>query len=197
MHPASIPNTPFHIRISGAGQLYKEFGNSLLQDQTLINLLALLSGSIEDTRQEMDLIGVINECADCATSVAGTCCGERTGHKCDMLLLLINLLMGRTIPGIHQDGGNCYFLTPQGCSLQARPVICINFLCARLRKNIEHKKVILLQQIAGREMDALFLVEEHLKKTELLRGYRNTRPAIYPPSSSGFIHCTIPDCEGR
>ncbi|MFZ5908035.1 MAG: hypothetical protein ACOYVJ_11650 [Nitrospirota bacterium] len=193
----SIPNSPFSARIKEAVRLHKEFGSSLREDAILRNLLTGLNKSGEDTRQAMDRLGVTGECAECAASEAGTCCGERTGLKCDLLLLLINMLLNITLPVIYQERGSCYFLTPRGCSLRARPVICINYLCTRLRKNIQAEKLISLQQIAGKEMDALFLVEEYLKKTGVFRNYRNSRPAIYLPSSSGFTHRTTPDCDGR
>jgi len=155
--------------VSGADHLYQKFGKALLQDEILKALLALYTLCIENTRTKMDATGVISECTDCAISGEGTCCGQRTGYKCDRLLLLINLLLGKTLPVIVQGSGRCYFLTEQGCSLRARPVICVNFLCERLMQNIKHEKLISLQQIAGREMDTLFLIEEYLKKKELFR----------------------------
>lgn len=169
MHPASITDAHFRQRTLRAEHLHRELGMPLMQDETLSALLSLLNRSIEDSRREMDSLRVVNECADCAADGAGTCCSERTGNKCDVLLLVINLLLDRTMPVSQRHTGHCYFLSPRGCSLWARPVICINFLCDRLRQNIEHKKLVVLQQIAGREMDALFLVEEYLKKTGLFR----------------------------
>ena len=48
--------------------------------------------------------------------------------------------------------------------LGARHVICVNFICPRLRQNIQHDTLIRLQGIAGEELDTLFLLEECIKK---------------------------------
>lgn len=112
----------------------------------------------------MAAIGLVKECADCAVNGNGTCCGARTGNKCDSILLFINLLLGKSLPDRAQDSHLCYFLTKQGCALRARHVICVNYLCQRLRKTIEHEKLILLQETAGEELHALFILEEYIKK---------------------------------
>jgi hypothetical protein len=58
----------------------------------------------------------------------------------------------------------CPFLTEQGCSLRARPVICVNFICQRLSRNITHENLVRLQEVAGEEIAALFTAEEYVKK---------------------------------
>jgi hypothetical protein len=64
---------------------------------------------------------------------------------------------------------SCYLLGENGCLLRAREVICVNYLCGRINKNIEKEKLIQLQRTAGNELDSLFLLEEYIKKR--LRGY--------------------------
>lgn len=128
-----------------AYQLYQEFGQALLQDEKLQALLLRLDQNIEAAHKEMLAIGVVKECADCAVNGDGTCCGRRTGYKCDSILLLINLLLGKSLPIKPQDSKLCYFLTEEGCLLRARHVICVNYLCQRLRKNIPHDRLICLQ----------------------------------------------------
>jgi hypothetical protein len=49
-----------------------------------------------------------------------------------------------------------------------REVICVNYLCGRVYRNIEKEKLIHLQRITGNELDSLFLFEEYIKKK--LRG---------------------------
>jgi hypothetical protein len=126
--------------------------------------LIRLDQEIEATQKEMAAIGVIKECADCAINGEGTCCGSRTGHKCSSILLFINLLLGRTLPAVPDNIHLCHFLTKQGCALRARDVICVNFVCQRLRENIPHKDMARLQDIAGGEINILFLLEEYIKR---------------------------------
>jgi hypothetical protein len=147
-----------------AYHLHKIFGHALLQDEKVRALLGLLDQHIEATQKALVASGVIKECADCAVNGEGTCCGKRTGYKYDSVLLLVNLLLGKTIPLQSQDPHACYFLTQEGCILRARHVICVNFLCPRLSKNIQQEMLIHVQNAAGEELDTLFLVEEYIKK---------------------------------
>jgi hypothetical protein len=126
-------------------------------------MLSELDRNIETTQQEMELTGVVKECADCAVNGNGTCCGVRTGYKCDSILLLINLMLGRSLTFEPQDLHLCHFLTEKGCSLRARHIICVNYVCQRLRRNIPHNTLIKLQATAGNEMDSLFKLEEYTK----------------------------------
>ena len=151
-------------RIDLAYHLYKALGQVLLQDKKLQALLLQLDQNIEATKKEMLAIGVVKECADCAVNGDGPCCGKRIEYKYDRILLLINLLLGKSLPIKPQDPHSCYFLTNDGCLLRARHVICVNYLCQRLHKNIPHERLIQLQAIAGEELNTLFIVEEYIKK---------------------------------
>ena len=150
--------------VIAANHLYKVFGHSLLRDEELQTILVQLDERIEATQKALVAGGIIRECADCAVNGDGTCCGRRTGYKYDSVLLLVNLLLGRSLPVQSQDPDSCYFLTRDGCILRARHVICVNFLCPRLQKNIRQEILIQLQKTAGEELDTLFLIEEHIKK---------------------------------
>ena len=147
-----------------AYHLHKIFGHELLRDEKLRILLMQLDQNIEATQKQMVAAGIVKECADCAVNGDGTCCGKRTGYKYDSIILLINLLLGKTIPRKSQDPHACYFLTREGCILRARHVICVNFVCPRLRNNIQQEILIQVQDVAGQELDTLFLVEEYIKK---------------------------------
>ncbi len=147
-----------------AYHLYTVFGQALLQDEDVQTLLLRLNQNIKATQKEMIVIGLVNDCADCAVNGEGTCCRKRTGHKYDSILLLINLLLGETLPPKPQDPHLCYFLTKNGCVLRARHVICVNFLCKRLRKTIPHDSLVKLQEITGKELTTLFVLEEFIKK---------------------------------
>ncbi len=149
--------------IDKAYELHQLFGQALIQDNELNTLLKRLNQNIMATKNQLILTGVVKECADCAVHGEGTCCSNRTGYKCDSILILLNLLLGNP-PVIQTEHSHlCPFLSEQGCSLIARPVICVNFICQRLRKNIPHVSLVLLQNTAGEEIDTLFTIEEHIK----------------------------------
>jgi hypothetical protein len=67
------------------------------------------------------------------------------------------------------DATSCYLLGENGCLLRAREVICVNYLCDRIYRNVEKEKLIHLQRTAGNELNSLFQLEEYIKKR--LRGY--------------------------
>lgn len=159
-----IINKGLTDKITKAYDLKKKFSNSLLQNKDFRNLLINLDEKIENTRKKMIEIGVVRECADCAVNGEGTCCGMRTAYKCDSIILFINLLLGITFPFRIENPHLCFFLSKHGCLLRARPVICINYICNRLRNNIPHEKLVDLQNIAGEEITALFMIEEFIKK---------------------------------
>ncbi len=135
-----------------------------MQDREVCSLLGELDRHIETTQKAMVDAGIVKECADCAINGEGTCCGVRTGYKCGSVLLLINLLLGRTLPSVPADSHLCHFLAKHGCALRARHVICVNFLCQRLRDVFPHNILCNMQEIAGCELDTLFVLEECIKK---------------------------------
>ena len=170
-------------KITFARYLQRTIGQFLLQEEEFMNLLHRLDQKIEATQKEMSETGVVKECADCAVNGEETCCGESTGHKCDSILLFINLLLGRSLPTKAENNHLCFFLTKHGCILRARPVICVNYICNRLRSNIPHKKLVQLQEIAGEELYTLFLLEEYIKKKNTIKMPKsnNTIFELKPP----------------
>ncbi|MBM4140334.1 MAG: hypothetical protein FJ242_02410 [Nitrospira sp.] len=151
-------------KIALAYDLQSRYSKTLLQDEKIKNLLFQLDKNIEVTWKEMEFIGVVKECNDCALNGGGSCCGAGMEKNYDSILLFINLMLGKTLPPDSYDPNSCYFLSGQGCVLMARQVICVNYLCQRICKNIQQEKLIRLQKIAGEELKTLFLLEEYIKK---------------------------------
>lgn len=160
-----LKNTEGTIRykISLAYQLHDNFGQELIEEKEIIDQLNLLDKNIETTWSEMRSIGVVRECTDCALK-EGSCCGAGMENNYDEVLLLINLLLGKSLPKHAYDINSCYFLGDNGCLLRAREVICVNYLCGRIWRNVERERLINLQRIAGNELKTLFILEEHIKK---------------------------------
>jgi hypothetical protein len=151
-------------KIGLAYDLQSRYNQTLLQDEKIKTLLLQLNKSIEATWKEMEFIGVVKECTDCALNGGGSCCGAGMEKNYDSVLLFINLMLGKTLPSEGYDSHSCYFLSGQGCVLRARQVICVNYLCQRISKNIQQDKLIRLQKIAGEELNTLFILQEYIKK---------------------------------
>jgi len=151
-------------KIGLAYDLQSRYSQMLLKDEKIKTLLLQLDKNIEATLKEMELIGLVKECSDCALNGGGSCCGTGMEKNYDSVLLFINLMLVKTLPSEYYDPHSCYFLSGQGCVLRARQVICVNYLCQRIYKNIHQDKLIRLQEIAGEELHTLFILQEYIKK---------------------------------
>ena len=83
-------------KVALAYHLQAKLGPVLLQDKEIRARLLHLDENIESTWKEMVSIGVVRECSDCALK-DGSCCGAGMENRYGEVLLLINLLLGRTL----------------------------------------------------------------------------------------------------
>lgn len=157
------PRGSIEYKVALAYHLRANFGQVLLQDEEIRDRLLRLDENIETTWKEMASIGVVRECMDCALK-EGSCCGAGIENSYTEVLLLINLLLGRTLPSQVYDTTSCYFLGENGCLLRAREMICVNYLCSRIYRNINKEKLIQMQRLAGQELNSLFMLEKDFKK---------------------------------
>jgi hypothetical protein len=65
---SGTPKGSIAYKIASALYLQKNFGEALLQDKMLQNLLLQLDQNIEATWEEMASVGVMRECTDCAVN---------------------------------------------------------------------------------------------------------------------------------
>jgi len=154
---------PTQEKITWVETTFREVKDRLLQDEEVKKMLDEFKQANQNTWRKMREIGVTKECRECALS-EGSCCRKKIDAKYDGAILLINKLLGVNFPAKRFYGDGCYFLGPHGCKLIVREVICINYLCERILNKIDHKEIISLQQIAGREMEIIFSLQERIKK---------------------------------
>lgn len=154
--------------IKSAYDLFDALDARVQNDEEFRTLLLKLDRCIDTTHHYMDVYGISEECADCSLHEKDTCCGKRTGFQCDPIILFLNLKFGCSLTVQETSPHLCSFLSEEGCTLRVRPILCVNFLCKRLRDNIPHQKLVTLQTVAGEELDTLFLVENFIKKKYLM-----------------------------
>jgi hypothetical protein len=160
-----------HIQknIESARNLYETFKCQISADPDISCALERLKKLIQSTQETFSSTGISAVCKKCGES-GRHCCRAGTENKCDDILLLINLLLHDTLD--YQPVGSiaCGFLGAKGCTLIARPVICLNYLCQAIQEKIEHDRLIAVQQTIGRELDLQFILCEKIKaKIEVLR----------------------------
>lgn len=162
-------------KVHQARWLFQTWGEQLLQESQVHSLLAELKSALEASRQAMLDLGVMAACARCdATAPEGSCCSRGLENKFDPVLLLVNQLMGVRFDTLLQQqsssGRSCVFLLPNGCGLEVRHPICIDYYCPELQAALGRDGLIRLQSVAGREIETIFRLCDVTKR--LLVAYR-------------------------
>lgn len=157
-------SSPVEEKIAWAEACYQEFGRQLLKHKTVIELLAQTKTAIQASRREMVNTGMVVLCEECEREEGGSCCGAGMENRYNGNLLLINLLLEVNLPTKRRDPKSCFFLGKNGCLLQARHVICINYVCKKVTTRIDATKINALREKEGEEVTCLFLLHEQIKK---------------------------------
>lgn len=155
---------PITEKISWAKDVFSRFGAKILGDEGLKPLLDRYRAATFETVSCMQQIGVSGVCRHCAVHEGGSCCGKGIEDRFDGVLLLVNLLLGGRLPASRWDPEGCWFLGERGCTIPARHVICINYLCRRIKDQIPSDSLRMLEERIGQEADCAFFLEEALKR---------------------------------
>jgi hypothetical protein len=150
-------------KIAWAEKCFMEKRNFLLQDAGVRELLSRFREAAESSHEAMADIGILDECRRCEKEQGGACCGRGLENRYSGILLLINLLLGKKLPKERYDSKSCFFLTDEGCSLLARHVICVNYICKKITQKIDAAKIKFLREKEGRELETLFLLNEKIR----------------------------------
>jgi hypothetical protein len=151
-------------KIEVARQWYAVWGNALRQDTQIRDLLAELERNLKAGMNAMLDLGIVAACKRCDEEEGGSCCGRGLENKFDVFLLLINLLLGATLPDSRSRGDSCYFLTERGCLLMLRLVLCVDYLCPKIRSGLPRDQLIKLQTISGDELVTGFILYDAVKR---------------------------------
>lgn len=155
---------PIQEKISWARKIYESQGKRFLLDREAARLLSALEQAVVSSQKAMKRAGVLDRCRICDTAKGGSCCGKGIEDRYDGYLLLINLALGVDLPGKRWDERSCFFLSPCGCCLSVRHVICINYLCKDILDHVNSHALKELQAFEGVEIETLFRLKERIKK---------------------------------
>lgn len=151
-------------RIRTARALFSRWGPVWRADGWIQGLVESLRGAIQASRQAMEAARIFDLCRQCEEEEGGSCCGAGIENRYDPVLLAVNLLLGSPLPEEPAVAGGCFFLGDRGCRLSARHVLCVNYLCLKIQERLPLRTLIRVQEVTGREMEALFLLEDALKR---------------------------------
>ncbi len=157
-------SSPVEEKIAWAEACYQKFGRQLLEDKTVADLFGKIKSAIHVSHTEMMKTGIVALCRECEQDEGGSCCGAGMENRYDGRLLLINLLLDVNVPQTRRDPKSCFFLGEKGCLLQARHVICINYICRKISDRIDPMEINALREKEGEEVNLLFLLHEQVKK---------------------------------
>jgi hypothetical protein len=151
-------------KIESAQNLHTVWGDELRRDPSIGNLLEKLEKNIERSREAMLSLGIVEACKRCDEEEGGSCCGAGLENKFDRFLLLINLLLGVSLPEYHSRPDSCYLLAARGCMLKVRLVLCVDFLCPKILGVLTSDELLRLQLISGDELVTGFMLYDAVKR---------------------------------
>jgi hypothetical protein len=165
MKTVEVPlSAPVEQKIAWAQDFYQEFEHKILQSRTISQLLDKLKKAISCSCETMTMSGIVHLCRECDRDEGGSCCGPGLENRYDGWLLLINLLLKVKLPKDSLNPKSCFFLGKAGCLLQARHVICVNYVCKKITDQIDPTQLAALREREGEELETLFLLHEQIKK---------------------------------
>ncbi|MCP4666388.1 MAG: hypothetical protein GY849_08470 [Deltaproteobacteria bacterium] len=158
-------SAPVEQKIAWAQDRYQESGDRLRRSRAVSDLLDRLKNAIRMSGEKMARSGLARLCRECDRDEGGSCCGAGLENRYNGWLLLINLLLHTQLPKDRIDPQSCFFLGKTGCLLQARHVICVNYVCKKISLQIDPGQLAALREKEGEELETLFLLHEEVKKT--------------------------------
>ena len=157
-------DSPVEAKIAWAKACFDRERSRLIEDRGLAELLEALKAAIHRSHENMLRTGIVDLCRHCEEKEGGSCCGAGLEKHFSGILLLMNLLLGVTLPQEREEPSSCFFLSPTGCRLLARHVLCINYVCNKITSRIKPDQLAALREAEGAEILLLFQVNEKLKK---------------------------------
>ena len=156
--------THFREKIEFARDLFADARDALKRNHPISRLLRKLEKSIEINRQAMLDLGIVEACKRCDEEEGASCCGAGLENKFDAYLLLMNLLLGVSLPTFRQRADSCFLLRETGCVLKVRLVLCVDFLCPKILRALARDDLIRLQTVSGDELVTGFMAYDAIKK---------------------------------
>ena len=160
-------SSPIRVKIGWAKDYCATSGDKLSHDPDVAHLVNNLKKAILESRSAMSEAGLLSICRKCEMEEGGSCCGSGLEKRYSAGLLLINLLLGTSLPTTRYDENSCYFLGEEGCLLKARHAICVSYICSKISHQLNPTFLSALREKEGVELEALFRLNERIK--QLLR----------------------------
>ena len=149
-------------KIALSRQLHERFGPHLEADAKFRGILAEMVQLVVDLDEVMRGMQLFVLCGACGSQPSGGCCSAEMANETDAILLWMNLLAGRQVTAVRDDGFECCFLGTAGCSLLFKPMFCLNYNCEKIKKGSGLEKMRQLEQGGGRLLQAQYAMEQFI-----------------------------------
>jgi len=148
-----------------AHQIFAEQEQKIIRDHRINKLTSQLQDDLRLSWECMNSYGIGSRCAHCdSTAPQGSCCSQGLEGKYDVSLLVANLLLNVNLPRTHVRQESCFFLGYRGCTLRVRNMLCVDYLCPELEKELGPGSVAEIQTITAGEAKTTFLLCDAIKK---------------------------------
>ena len=156
-----------HQRIRGeidkAESLFAFHGEVMALDAGIRSLVTGYREAISETGEAMNGMGVVEACTVCAARCRDGCCFMGIEDGYDHILLMVNLLLGGSLPHHGELPGCCYFVGSKGCTLIARYYFCLHYFCPDLMKSLGSARVTTLLATVGIELSIGWRLEKAVR----------------------------------
>ena len=152
-------------KIELAHQIFTDLHQELTNAPLIQELVYQLEDDLRLSWEYMLDLGIGSRCAECdSTAPQGSCCSRGLENKYDVGLLLANLLLGARLPRRHVRKESCYFLGYRGCTLRVRNMLCVDYLCPELERELGSGSVAEMLTVTAAEAKTTFLLCDAIKK---------------------------------
>ena len=145
-----------------ARQLHRQYGDELRNDEQIVQLLKELNRSTQELDTQMTAMDMGKTCSDCASQEGGGCCSLYMAGECDTLQILMNLLVNIEVEMIRDNGTDCCFLGPTGCTFLFKPMFCLNYNCIHISTGAGKELMKQLEMKSGAQLTAQHDLEKQL-----------------------------------
>ena len=115
------------------------------------------------SKEMMTELGISGLCTRCAMDGDGAgCCSKEIEGWYEVPTLVLNLLVGNTLPKVRSQPSSCIFLGENGCILIVRYDFCVNYLCKKIEDSLDREALSLMRAQYGKELFSVWELEKEI-----------------------------------
>lgn len=158
------PEELLQKKLMVANELFFSWKDHFFKQEDFLKLLQNYEKSILNSNLIMENIKSFEECYICSVLDKKGCCKAGLENEVTINILLINRFLNKDIPTEREVPGRCFFVGPRGCKIFARPYLCREFFCKRLKERFKEDEYIKVTQAIAEELTLLYQLCEYIKR---------------------------------